>query len=175
MPMTSTLRHGIAAGVLLSLLAFGPYAVPALRSGWLQVSDAWTLAAALPCLAATWLAMRVERRRRGGGGLRFGPALATGVQVALVAAAVAGLAAWLFHLVAGPPLAEALYAAHVAQVGADHASDPAAKQTLADLQAVRPMFFDHRLQAMLVAGTVLAIGVLESLAAALLMRGDGAR
>jgi hypothetical protein len=172
--MNSTLRHGLAAGLLLSLLAFGPYAAPALRADWLQVSDAWLLAVALPCLAATWLAMRAERRRRGNR-IGFGAALVAGIQVTLVASVVAGLAAYLVHRLAGPALPEALYAAHVAQLGADRASEPAAAQAMAELEAVRPMFFDSGLQALLVAGAVLAIGVLESLAGALLVRGDGAR
>lgn len=163
------LRHGVAAALLLSLLAFGPYGVPALRAQWLQAADAWLLAVAVPCMAATWLAMRAGHRRRPGTS-GFGADLAVGMAVTLAAALVAGCACWLFYAAAGDALPEALYAAHLPQLDADASGPPAAARDIEALAAVRPMFFDRGLQAMLVAGTVLAIGVLQSLAGALLLR-----
>lgn len=166
--MILRLRTGALAGLLLSLLTYGPYFIPGQAAAWASFAEAAAIAAAILCLAAMWLVMRRQRALRGG--LLFAQGLAIGLGVTCVAAAVAGAMAWLAYSIGGDIVPVAVHDAYQLQVRSGGGSGAAIDAGLVDLAAMRPLLFDPVVQAVGMAVTVLAVGTLESLLGAWALR-----
>ena len=171
--MNAFLRYGLIGGGILCLLFFAPFFVMGTRPEWLRVSEVIGYGTMFLCLSATWFAMRSEQARRGP--LSYGGALAVGVGVATVAALMFGAATWLFLANAGDALPETLIAYYTEQIHAAGGGEDVVAAKLAELEAMRPLLYNHPLQAAVIAATVFLIGAVESLVGALFVSRRGAR
>lgn len=163
-PLKTIAAYGLLAAVTLAALMFGPFFVFGAHPRWLEVAELFGYAGMLLCLSATWFAMRRERGRRGA--LRYGRAFAIGIGVSAVAAALLAAATYAFYCVAGDALPQAIYDLYVRQTRDAGGSEAGIADRLAELERMRPMFFDYPLQAAATAATVFVIGALESVVAA---------
>ncbi len=159
--MNTIFRHGLVAGVLVSILLFAPYFIFGPRPDVMRWGEVIGYASMALCLSATWFAMRAEQRRRGGV-LGWTRAFGIGVGVSAVAGVVFGLGTWAFYAWVGDSLPEAMLAYYrtLAQESGGSAEAIAAK--LAELDAMRDFFFNRPLQAAVMFATVFVIGVAES-------------
>ncbi|MCB1552820.1 MAG: DUF4199 domain-containing protein [Xanthomonadales bacterium] len=166
--MHPIIRYGLLGGGLLCLPMFVPYFVFGLRTDWMKAGEVIGYSSMVLCMTATWFAMRHEQRRRGP--LGFGALLATGVGVSAVAGLVFGLATWGFYAAAGDALPEAIIEFYLAQ-----ARDPAlgaaeSARQVAEIESMKPFFFNRPLQAAVMFATVFVIGVVVSLISAAITR-----
>jgi hypothetical protein len=157
-------RFGAVAGLVLCLPMFAPYFVFGLRPEWMSVGEVVGYASMLLCMTATYFAIKHEQRLRGP--LGYGQALAVGAGVSAVAGLTFGAATWIFYLIVGDALPEALFQFYVNQINDAAGTEAERARRLAELDSMRPMFFNRPLQAAVMAATVFVIGVVESLAAA---------
>lgn len=162
--MNTALRYGLIGGGILALLFFAPFFFLGTRPEWLRVSEVIGYGTMFLCLSVTWFAMRREHARRGP--LRYGGALAIGVGVSVVAALMFGAATWIFLANAGDALPETLIAHYTQQIHAAGGGADVIAAKLAELEAMRPLLYNHPLQAAVMAATVFLIGAVESLAGA---------
>lgn len=162
--MKPWLRYGLIAAVALSVLFFGPFFVFGARPEWMELAEVIGYGTMILCLSATYFAMRHERGRRGA--LRYGQAFAVGIGVSAVAAALFAVATYGFYGVVGDALPQAIYDMYVQQTREAGGSEAEIANQLAELERMRPMFFNYPLQAAVMAATVFLIGVVESAAGA---------
>lgn len=168
--MHAMLRYGLLGGGLLCLPMFGPYFLFGLRVEWMSAGEVVGYAGMFLCLTATFFAMRAEHRRRGP--LGYGGALAVGVGVSAIAGLLFGLATWAFYAFVGDSLPEALLQFYLQQAQDPSLAPAESARRVAEIEAMRPFFFNRPLQAAVMFATVFVIGVLESLVgAALVVRG----
>src|SRR5262249_5251067 len=121
------------------------------------------------CMTATFFATREERRRRGGS-IPFGTALAVGAGVSTVGALVFGVATWLFYIAMGDALPETIMAFYEAKIRESSASAAEIQAQLAQLEQMRPFMYNKPLQALVMFATVFLIGIGESFLGALIVR-----
>lgn len=159
--MNASIRYGLICGFVLSVLMFTPFFIFGARPDWMRASEVIGYSSMVLCLSATWFAMRREQARRGP--LSYGGALAVGIGVSSVAAVLFGAATWIFYAVLGDPLVEGQIEYYVMQIRASGSSEAEMARQLADLEAMRPMFFNRPLMAAVMAATVFVIGAVESL------------
>jgi hypothetical protein len=163
--MNTILRHGLVAGVLVSILLFAPYFIFGPRPDVMRWGEVIGYASMALCLSATWFAMRAEQRRRGGT-LRWTGAFGIGVGVSAVAGVVFGLGTWAFYATVGDSLPEAMLE-YYRTLARDAGGGPdAIAARLAELDAMRDFFFNRPLQAAVMFATVFVIGVVESVVGA---------
>ena len=162
--MNTWLRYGAITAVVLSVLFFGPFFVFGARPDWMEVAELLGYASMILCLSATYFAMRRERDRRGA--LRYGQAFAVGIGVSAVSAVLFAIATYAFYGVVGDALPQAIYDLYVRQTREGGGSEAEIANQLAELERMRPMFFNYPLQAAVMAATVFVIGALESAVAA---------
>jgi hypothetical protein len=165
--MNSMFRFGLIAALLLSILLLAPYLVFGARPEWMKIGEVIGYASMLLCLSATYFAMRREQRRRGS--LRFGHALGIGAGVSAIAGVGFGAATWIFYLMVGDALPEALLAFYADQIRNSGAGVDVIARQLQELEGMRPFFFNLPLQAAVMAATVFVIGLIESLVGAWLV------
>lgn len=165
--MNTCLRHGVIGGALIAILLFAPFFLFGARPEWMKVGEIVGYASMFLCMSCTYLAMRREAARRGG--LGFGTALAIGAGTSLVAGLLFGLATWLFYALVGAALPEALIAFYAGQIRDSGAAPATIAAQLQELEAMRPFFYNHPLQAAVMAATVFLIGLLISVPSAVLV------
>ena len=158
--MASMIRYGLIGGGLLLIPMFGPWLLLGPNTTWMKIGEVVGYTAMVLCLSATWFAMRRERDLLGGIG--YGRAFRIGLGVSAVAALLFGAATWLFFIVAGEAVPQAMYEFYVDNVRTSGASAESIAAQLAELEAMRPMFFNYPLQALVMAATVFLIGAVES-------------
>ena len=158
--MTPWIRYGLLAGGLLLIPMFGPWLLLGPNTTWMKIGEVVGYSAMVLCLSATWFAMRRERDLMGGIG--YGRAFRIGLGVSAVAGLLFGLATWAFFLVAGDAVPQAMYEFYVQNVRDSGAPADAIAAQLAELERMRPMFFNYPLQALVMAATVFLIGTVES-------------
>lgn len=167
--LASIVRHGAAAGLFIAAVMFLPFLLFGRPSPeYLRLGEIIGYSAMVLALSAVWFAMR--SRRALNGSLGFSEGLGIGAGVSLVAALLFGLATWAFYAYSGDALPEEIYAFYQDQIhqsGADAASIAA---RLAELERMRPMFFDKTLQAGIMAATVFVIGLVLSVISAAALR-----
>src|SRR5690606_32280361 len=100
------------------------------------------------------------------GPLGYGGALAVGVGVSAVAGLLFGLATWVFYAVVGDALPEALLQFYLQQAQDPSLAPAESARRVAEVESMRPFFFNRPLQAAVMFATVFVIGVLESLVGA---------
>jgi multisubunit Na+/H+ antiporter MnhB subunit len=162
--MNTLLRFGLLAGGLLCLPMFGPYLLFGLRPEWMKAGEIIGYSSMVLCMSATYFAMRREQGRRGP--LGYASLLTIGVGVSAVAGLVFGLATWIFYSAVGDALPEALLDFYLMQAN-DPALAPAeSARRVAEIESMKPLFFNRPLQAAVMFATVFVIGVAMSLAAA---------
>lgn len=161
------LRYGLIAGSLLCLPMFGPYFVFGLRPEWMRAGEVVGYASMLLCLSATWFAMRREQLQRGP--LGFGALLGIGVGVSSIAGLVFGLGTWAFYAIVGDALPQALIEYYLQQAQAPGMPPQESARRVAEIEAMRPLFFNRPLQAAIMFATVFILGVALSVAAALVI------
>jgi hypothetical protein len=168
--MNRILQHGLVAGVLMSLVLFGPYVVVGPDPDWAQ---RWGrligYTGMVLALSATFFAMRAERERAGGR-IGFGRALGIGLGVSAVAAVFFGLATWVFYASVGDALPQKLYEAYLAAAQASEGDPAAVAARVAEVEAMRGFFFNYPMQGALMGATVFLIGAVESLVGAAIVR-----
>lgn len=158
--MRSAFRYGLVAFLLICIPMFGPWLLFGTPSPeWMKISELVGYTSMALCLTATYFAMRAEQARRGP--LGYGQALGIGVAVSAVTGMLFGAATWGFFIHGGDALPEALITYYRQQIEASGAPDMQAR--LAELEAMRPLFFNRPLQSGVMAATVFLIGVAESL------------
>lgn len=158
------LGYGLVAGLVLCLPMFGPMLIFGVRPEWMKVGELVGYTAMVLCLSATWFAIRAEDRRCGP--LGFGRSLGIGVGVSAVAGICFGLATWLLFAAMGDALPDALMRYYLDQIASSGAGAEEIARRSAELESMRPMFYNRPLQGAVMAATVFVIGVAESLAAA---------
>jgi hypothetical protein len=168
--MKHTLNFGLIAGVVMSLILFGPYFVVGPDPDWAQNwGRVIGYAGMVLALTATYFAMRAERERAGGT-IGFGRALGIGLGVSGVAAVFFGLATWAFYAAVGDALPQKLYDAYLAAAQAGGGDPAAVAARVTEVQSMRDFFFNYPLQGAVMAATVFLIGAVESLIGAAILR-----
>jgi len=165
--MTSWIRHGLIAGIAMAIVFFAPFFIFGASREWMKVGQLFGYTTMVLCLTATWFAMRRERERLGT--LGFGRALGIGAGVSGVAAVLFGLATWAFYAIVGDSLPQTIFEFYAADIRASGAPAEVVAARLAELEAMRPVFFNRPLQGAVMAATVFLIGVIESLVGAWLV------
>lgn len=155
--MPPVLRHGLIAAVLICLLILGPAVVFGARADWMQWGEIVGYTSMVLVMTATGFAMRATQRQRGP--LRYRDALLVGVGVSLIAAAVFGVATWVFYTWAGDALPQAAYEFYLQRAQGNPAK-------VAEVEAMRGFFFNRPLQGAVMFATLFLIGLAESLVAA---------
>ena len=158
--MNPMIRYGLLGGGILLLPMFGPWLLMGPNTTWMKIGELVGYTAMVLCLTATWFAMR--RERDVAGSIRYGRAFAIGLGVSAIAALVFGAATWLFFTIAGDPMPQALYEFHVQAVRDSGAAAEVVAARLAELEAMRPLYFNRLLQGGVMAATVFLIGAVES-------------
>jgi hypothetical protein len=162
-------RYGLAASAVMAVVFFAPSLVFGVRPEWMRIGEIVGYTTMVLAMTATVLAMRAERERRGGR-ITFGGAFAVGAGVSLVAAALFGVATWLWLVIGGDALPEALMAYYAAQIEGSGLPEAEAAARLQELQDMRWMFYNRPLQGLVMFATVFPIGILESLIGAWFVR-----
>jgi hypothetical protein len=171
--MNPLLRYGLIAGLVLCTIFFAPFFVFGAKPEWLKLSELIGYTSMVLCLSATWFAMRKEQDRRGP--LRFGRAFGIGIGVSSVAGLMFGLGTWLFFIVVGDSLPQALFEFHQAQIRASGEPTATIATRLAELDSMRDLYFNRPLQGAVMGATVFLIGAVESLIGAWLIARGGRR
>lgn len=166
--MNAVLRFGLIGGAVLCVPMFGPLLLFGPQPEWMRLGEIIGYSAMLLCMSATWFAMRHELQRSGE--LGFSRLFGIGVGVSAVAGLLFGLVTMVFYALAGDALPEALIEYYHAQARAPGVSPEDSARQLAEIEAMRPLFFNELLQGAVMFATVFVIGVLVSLAAALQLR-----
>jgi hypothetical protein len=159
--MNLFLRYGAIAGGVLAVAMFGPYFVFGAKPEWMEVGQIVGYTSMVLCLTATIFAMRHERARsptRPSWHRLFG----VGIGVSAVAAAIFGTATWAFYALAGDALPQALYEFYVNGVRNSGAPAESIATQLAELERMKPIFWNRPLQAVVMFATVFLIGAVES-------------
>ena len=159
--MTVFLRYGAIGGGVLAVLMFGPYFLFGAKPEWMNVAEIVGYGSMVLCLSATYFAMRHERDRSAARP-SYSRVFGVGVGVAAVAAAIFAVATYAFYSAVGDALPQALFDFYVQKVRASGASPEAVAKQLAELEDMKPMFYDKPLQAGVMFATVFVIGVVES-------------
>jgi hypothetical protein len=162
-------RSGLVAGLVLSGLMFGPGLLFGARPEWMSWSEIVGYTSMILCMTSTFFAMRSERERRGGK-IAFGSALAVGAGVSAVGALVFGVATWLFYVLAGDALPEALIGFYEDKIRASGGTAQEIERALAEMEQMKPFLYNKPLQALVMFATVFLIGVAESVIGAFLVR-----
>ncbi|HVE89436.1 MAG TPA: DUF4199 domain-containing protein [Burkholderiaceae bacterium] len=155
--MPNSIRLGLLAGAVISVLMFAPFLLVGPDPAWMEVGEIFGYTSMVLAMSVTYFAMRAERRKRGT--LGFGPAFRTGIAVSLVASVVFGLTTWGFLAMMGDTLPQAMVEFYRVKAGDDPAK-------LAELESMKPLLFNPPLQAALMFATVFLIGLVESLVGA---------
>lgn len=169
--MNSILRYGLIGGAVLCLPMFGPMLLVGPQPEWMRLGEIIGYTSMVLCMSATWFAMRHEQQRRGA--LGFSSLFGIGVGVSAVAGLLFGLVTIGFYAMAGNELPEALIEYYQAQARAPGISAEDSARQLAEIEAMRPFFYNKPLQGAVMFATVFLIGVVVSLLAALQLRGAG--
>lgn len=168
--MNRILQHGLIAGVLMSLVLFGPFFIVGPDPDWAQ---RWGrvigYAGMVLALTATFFAMRAERERAGGV-IAFTRALGIGLGVSLVAGVFFALATWAFYAYVGDALPQKLYDAYLAAARASQGDPATVAAKVAEVEAMRDFFFNYPMQGAVMGATVFLIGAVESLVGAAIVR-----
>jgi hypothetical protein len=171
--MNRIAHYGLLAGVLMSLVLFGPFFIVGPDPDWAQ---RWGrvigYAGMVLALAATFFAMRAERERVGGV-IGFGRALGIGLGVSAVAAVFFGLATWGFYGYVGDALPQQLFESYLAAARAGDGDPATVAARVAEVEAMRGFFFNYPLQGAVMGATVFLIGAVESLVGAAIVRRRG--
>ncbi len=168
--MTPILKSGLVAGVVMSLVLFGPYFIVGPDPDWAQRwGRAIGYTGMVLALTATYFAMRTEREHAGGA-IGFGRALAVGLGVSAVAAVFFGLATWAFYVYVGDALPQKLFDAYLAAARAGGGDADAVARRVAEVESMRGFFFNYPLQGVVMGATVFLIGAAESLVGAAVVR-----
>jgi hypothetical protein len=162
-------RSGLVAGLLLSVLMFGPGLLFGAQPQWMQWGEIIGYTAMILCMTSTFFAMRRERERRGCS-IAFGSALAVGTGVSAVGALVFGVATYLFYVIAGDALPQALLEFYEAKIRNSGGTSEEIAAALAEMEQMKPFLYNKPLQALVMFATVFLIGVGESVVGALLVR-----
>lgn len=166
--MNAMLRYGLIGGVVLCVPMFGPMLLFGLQPEWMRLGEIIGYTSMVLCMSATWFAMRHEQQRRGA--LGFSRLFGVGVGVSAVAGLLFGLVTMLFYALAGDALPEALIEYYQAQARAPGVSPEDSARQLAEIESMRPFFFNEALQGAVMFATVFVIGVVVSVVAALQLR-----
>jgi hypothetical protein len=163
------LRYGAIGGVIVTVLMFLPYFIFGAKPELMKAGEVFGYTSMVLSMTAVFFAVRRERERRGGV-IGFGGALATGAGVSLVASLIFGIATWVFYTMVGDSLPEAIMAFYIQQVRESGADAATIAAQVAELEGMRPFFFNRLLQGVVMFATVFLIGAVMSLVAALVFR-----
>ncbi len=166
--MKAILRYGLIGGAVLCLPMFGPMLLFGVQPEWMRLGEIIGYTSMVLCMSATWFAMRHEQQRCGD--LGFSRLFGVGVGVSAVAGLLFGLVTTGFYALAGDALPEALIEYYQAQARAPGVSPEDSARQLAEIEAMRPFFFNEALQGAVMFATVFVIGVMVSVIAALQLR-----
>lgn len=158
--MKTWIRYGLVAGGLILIPMFGPWLLFGPNTTWMKIGELVGYTSMVLCLTATWFAMR--RERDAAGYIGYGRAFRIGIGVSAVAGLLFGLATWVFFLAVGDAVPQALYDFYVEGIRTSGATAESIAAQLAELETMRPMFFNYPLQALVMAATVFLIGAVES-------------
>lgn len=171
--MNRIVQYGLVAGVVMSLVLFGPFFIVGPDPDWAQRwGRAIGYTGMVLALTATFFAMRAERERAGGS-IGFGRALGIGLGVSAVAALFFGLATWAFYAYVGDALPQKLYESYLAAARAAQGDAATVAAKVAEVEAMRGFFFNYPMQGAVMGATVFLIGAVESLIGAAIVRRRG--
>lgn len=163
------LRYGLLAGVVVNILMFGPIALFGERPGWLRYGEIVGYSAMVLSMTATYFAMRHERARLGGA-LSFSRGLGIGVGVTAIASLLFGLATYAFYRIVGDAFVQKIWDHYVTQIQGSGADAAGIARQLAEMEQMRPLFFNYAFQAALMFATLFLIGLAISLVSATVLR-----
>ena len=167
--MNVLLRYGAIAGAVLAVLMFGPYFIFGARPDWMKAGQVFGYASMVLCLSATVFAMR-QVRDAAPSPPGYGRLLGVGVGVSAVAAAIFAVATWVFYALAGDALPQALYDFYANGIRDSGAPTESIAAQLAELERMKPFFWNRPLQAAVMFATVFVVGVVESAVGAWFVR-----
>ncbi|MFM2207610.1 MAG: hypothetical protein RL213_1585 [Bacteroidota bacterium] len=169
-----TVRYGVAAGLLLSLLLFLPYALWGSRY-YFELAEASAYGTILLTLAAAiFLGIRNRREKECGGTIPFSKAFSTGWTIALAASVIVYLCVYLFLELKGGEWMERYYQHRLEQLHTKYSDREVLLQKVAELEEdFSKSSKDHlnvNSQASMIFFIVLLFGTLISLASAGIQR-----
>lgn len=169
MPLTTLFRYGLIAALVISAPMFLPHLFMEPDPAWFRMSEVVGYTGMVLAMSATVFAIRSERAATIGA-YGFARGLRTGSLVALLAGLLFGLFTWVYMMTLGAKLMPALWDFYTQQLAARELPLEQLRIEQAALNEMRGLFFSPAFHGAVMAGTVLLIGLLETLIAAWALR-----
>lgn len=163
------LKYGLLAGIVVNGLMFGPIAVFGERPDWFRYGEIFGYSAMVLTMTATYFAIRHARSQQDGP-FGFSRGLAIGVGVTAVASFLFGVATYAFYRIMGDGFPQRLWDHYVAEIRGSGADATTVARQLAELESMRPLFFNYAFQAAVMFATLFLIGLAVSLVSAVILR-----
>lgn len=163
------LKYGLLAGLAVDALMFGPIAVFGERPDWFRYGELFGYSAMVLTMTAAYFAIRHARAQQDGP-FGFSRGLAIGVGVTAVASLLFGLATYAFYRVMGDGFPQRLWDHYVAEIRGSGADAAEIARQLAEMEQMRPLFFNYAFQAAVMFATLFLIGLAVSLVSAAVLR-----
>lgn len=163
------LKYGLFAGIVINVLMFGPIALFGHREDWLRYGEIFGYSAMVLTMTATWFAIRHARSQQAGP-FSFSRGLGIGVGVSAVASLLFGLVTYAFYWIVGDAFVQKMWDHYDSQIRNSGAAAASIARQLAEMEQMRPLFYNYAFQAALMFATLFLIGLAISVVSAAILR-----